>query len=61
MIRQIVPQFFTTDIAATLAYYKDKLGFDCLARGKIRQSTPCYARPPRDSLPLRRAAHSQSK
>ena len=30
MIRQIAPQFFTTDIAATLAYYKDKLGFDCL-------------------------------
>ena len=30
MIRQIVPVFFTTDIPATLAYYKDKLGFDCL-------------------------------
>ena len=29
MIRQIAPQFFTTDIAATLAYYKDKLGFEC--------------------------------
>ncbi len=30
MIRQIAPQFFTTDIAATLAYYKDALGFDCV-------------------------------
>jgi uncharacterized glyoxalase superfamily protein PhnB len=30
MIRQIAPQFFTTDMAATLAYYKDKLGFECL-------------------------------
>lgn len=30
MIRQIAPQFFTTDMAATLAYYGDKLGFDCI-------------------------------
>ena len=30
MIRQISPQFFTTDIPATLAYYRDKLGFECL-------------------------------
>jgi catechol 2,3-dioxygenase-like lactoylglutathione lyase family enzyme len=30
MIRQIAPQFFTTDIAATLAYYSDKLGFECV-------------------------------
>jgi uncharacterized glyoxalase superfamily protein PhnB len=30
MIRQIAPVFFTTDIPATLAYYKDKLGFECL-------------------------------
>jgi uncharacterized glyoxalase superfamily protein PhnB len=30
MIRQIAPQFFTTEMAATLAYYKDKLGFDCV-------------------------------
>jgi uncharacterized glyoxalase superfamily protein PhnB len=29
MIRQIAPQFFTTDIPATLAYYQDKLGFEC--------------------------------
>ena len=30
MIRQIAPQFFTSDMRATLTYYKDKLGFDCL-------------------------------
>ena len=30
MIRQIAPLFFTTDIPTTLAYYKDKLGFECL-------------------------------
>ena len=30
MIRQIAPQFFTTDLPATLAYYKEALGFECL-------------------------------
>jgi len=30
MIRQIAPLFFTTNIPGTLAYYKDKLGFECL-------------------------------
>ena len=30
MIRQIVPVFFTTDIPATLAYFQEKLGFECL-------------------------------
>lgn len=30
MIRQIAPQFFTTDLGATLAYYRDILGFECL-------------------------------
>jgi uncharacterized glyoxalase superfamily protein PhnB len=29
MIKKIAPQFFTTDILATLAYYKEKLGFEC--------------------------------
>jgi len=29
MIRQIAPQFFTREMAATLAYYKERLGFDC--------------------------------
>jgi uncharacterized glyoxalase superfamily protein PhnB len=31
MIRQIAPQFFTTDIPVTAAYYKDKLGFEILS------------------------------
>ncbi len=30
MIRQIAPLFFATNIPGTLAYYKDKLGFECL-------------------------------
>lgn len=30
MIRQIAPQFFTMDLRATLAYYRDALGFECL-------------------------------
>ena len=30
MIRQIAPQFFTRDLRATLAYYSEKLGFECL-------------------------------
>jgi uncharacterized glyoxalase superfamily protein PhnB len=30
MVRQIAPVFFTMDIPATLAYYKDKLGFECV-------------------------------
>jgi uncharacterized glyoxalase superfamily protein PhnB len=30
MIRQIAPQFFTTNLSATLAYYRDQLGFECL-------------------------------
>jgi len=29
MIRSIAPQFFTTDMFGTLAYYTDKLGFEC--------------------------------
>ncbi|MFC5865389.1 VOC family protein [Acidicapsa dinghuensis] len=29
MIRRIAPQFFTTDIPRTLAYYEEKLGFAC--------------------------------
>ena len=30
MIRRIAPQFFTTDLPATLTYYRDTLGFGCL-------------------------------
>ncbi len=40
MIRQIAPQFFTTDIPATLAYYEDKLGFQCVSTW---QDPPVYA------------------
>jgi uncharacterized glyoxalase superfamily protein PhnB len=45
MIRRIAPQFFTTDISATLAYYKDKLGFECQATW---QNPPVYAIVTRD-------------
>jgi catechol 2,3-dioxygenase-like lactoylglutathione lyase family enzyme len=45
MIRQIAPQFFTTDLPATLAYYRDKLGFDCVGTW---QDPPVYAIVARD-------------
>ena len=45
MIRQIAPQFFTTDIPGTIAYYKDKLGFEC--RGTW-DDPPIYAIVARD-------------
>ena|ERR1700757_759946 len=45
MIHQIAPQFFTTDIPGTLAYYKDKLGFEC--RGTW-EDPPSYAIVARD-------------
>ena len=45
MIRQIAPQFFTTDMAATLAYYKDKLGFECVGSW---EDPPVYAIVARD-------------
>jgi uncharacterized glyoxalase superfamily protein PhnB len=45
MIRQIVPLFFTTDIPRTLAYYKEKLGFECLGTW---QDPPVYAIVARD-------------
>ncbi|MBV8071554.1 MAG: VOC family protein [Acidobacteriaceae bacterium] len=45
MIRQIAPQFFTRDIPATLAYYRDKLGFECLGTW---QDPPVYAIVARD-------------
>lgn len=45
MIRQIAPQFFTLDIPATLAYYKDKLGFECLGTW---HNPPVYAIVARD-------------
>ena len=45
MIRQIAPQFFTTDMRATLMYYTDKLGFDCVGTW---QDPPVYAIVARD-------------
>jgi hypothetical protein len=45
MIRLIAPQFFTMDIPGTLAYYKKKLGFECLGTW---QDPPVYAIVARD-------------
>ncbi len=45
MIGQIAPVFFTMDIPRTLAYYKDKLGFECLGTW---QDPPVYAIVARD-------------
>jgi catechol 2,3-dioxygenase-like lactoylglutathione lyase family enzyme len=45
MVRQIAPQFFTMDIPATLAYYRDKLGFQCVGTW---QDPPVYAIVARD-------------
>jgi len=55
MIRQIAPQFFTTDLPATLTYYREKLGFDCLGTW---HDPPVYAIVTRDThrIHFRRAA-----
>jgi hypothetical protein len=45
MIRQIAPQFFATDLPATLSYYTDKLGFACLGTW---HDPPVYAIVARD-------------
>ena len=45
MIRQIAPVFFSMDIPATLAWYTDKLGFECLSTW---QDPPVYAIVARD-------------
>ena len=49
MIRRIAPQFFTTNIPATLAYYKEKLGFECLSTW---QDPPVYAIVTRDQYAI---------
>jgi uncharacterized glyoxalase superfamily protein PhnB len=49
MVRQIAPVFFTLDIPATLAYYKEKLGFECLGTW---QDPPEYAIVARDRQPI---------
>jgi len=56
MIRQIAPLFFTTDIPGTLAYYKDKLGFEC--QGTWRDP-PVYAIVARDQHAIHFAAPSR--
>lgn len=45
MVRQIAPQFFTLDIPATIAYYREKLGFRCLSTWN---NPPVYAIVARD-------------
>src|SRR5271165_3284757 len=45
MVRQIAPLFFTMNIPATLAYYKEKLGFECLGTW---HDPPVYAIVARD-------------
>lgn len=49
MVRQIAPLFFTMDIPATLTYYKEKLGFECLGTW---QDPPVYAIVARDQHPI---------
>ena len=49
MVRQIAPLFFTINIPATLAYYKEKLGFECLGTW---QNPPVYAIIARDQQPI---------
>jgi uncharacterized glyoxalase superfamily protein PhnB len=49
MISQIAPVFFTMDIPATVAYYKLKLGFECLGTW---QDPPVYAIVARDQHAL---------
>lgn len=45
MVRQIAPVFFTLNIPATLTYYQEKLGFECLGTW---QDPPVYAIVARD-------------
>ena len=48
MIRQIAPQFFTTNLLSiTLTYYRDKLGFECLGTW---HEPPVYAIVARDFI-----------
>jgi len=49
MIRRIAPQFFTTNIPATVAYYREKLGFECKS---MWQDPPVYAIVARDEYSI---------
>lgn len=55
MIRRIAPQFFTTDLDATLVYYTEKLGFECVGTW---HDPPVYAIVARDEHRIHfRVAH----
>src|SRR3954469_19191308 len=45
MLRQIAPVFFTLNIPTTVAYYQERLGFECLGTW---QDPPVYAIVARD-------------
>ncbi|HUL16158.1 MAG TPA: VOC family protein [Terriglobales bacterium] len=49
MIRRIAPQFFSLDLTGTLAFYKDKLGFECVGTW---QDPPVYAIVARDQFAI---------
>ncbi|MEZ5290027.1 MAG: VOC family protein [Vicinamibacterales bacterium] len=49
MLRQIAPQFFSENLTATLAYYRDALGFECLGTWL---DPPVYAIVARDGAPI---------
>ena len=49
MIRQIAPVFFTLDIPRTVAFYKDKLGFELLGTW---HDPPVYAIVARDEFAI---------
>ena len=49
MVRQIAPVFFTLHIPATVAWYKEKLGFECLGTWL---DPPVYAIVARDHQPI---------
>lgn len=64
MIGQIAPVFFTTEIPRTLAWYKDKLGFECRGTwpNPANESPPEYAIVARDghAVHFRRAEPPQA-
>ena len=49
MIQRIAPQFFTSALAETIAYYAESLGFDC---GEPYGDPPSYAIVRRDGHPI---------
>jgi len=49
MITKVVPQFFTSDLSATLQYYREMLGFEA---GFVYGEPPCYAGAVRDGASI---------